>query len=560
MPQQPTFKVVLSPLVDSGRRKKFVHRSRTGCLTCRQRRVKCDEQHPACKRCTTAKFKCDYQPSPEGRQSQPDLRIVPQPSAIILPEGAKAVSYEINLFGTFRDTLVTGMGGPFNHRFWRVDVPTAAQIYPSLWHSAIAIASIDHSTKVEKKRRQLGPDDPANNYLPSNHHYIIALTHFNKSIRSLARSLAGKSLAQLSYIDKEMVLMTNILFIGICSMLEETGQLQSHYRNFKNLLSTLRFGKEESTSRKGIMSYEDLLAVILSIDGSLEASYQTRWLRSWVVDVPCYPTLQSVTQAYTEFLPIAYSGLNKKEDITNYTYDGPLRGIYRQNQIAAYEAKLTNFLDEKKTLNSQDLVAIESIRIHLEVMKRKEEIFRKPNRAAAMKYELGLFKVLDHMDSLLSKTTRLYSPYSDETAPMTFAPSLGSAMELMAAFPNNAHLRRKAIELMRKWPFKENGTRSKEEVVVYEIILRHLLSGPERTKHWQKKGIPIHPTYPNGGLNGGEFNGLSGCECIYELYICRDHRLGSFTKDHLADPPRIGLMNVFERRNELGYTWVPLQY
>lgn len=454
------------------------------------------------------------------------------------------------------------VSGPFNYRFWKVDVPTAAQVYPSLWHSAIAIAAIHHSAKVEKKQRYLGSDEQANEPVTRNHHYIVALTHFNKSIRCLAQSLTGKSLAQLSYMDKEMLLMTNVLFMGICCMLGDHTQVQSHYKNFTNLLSTMRFGEDESTRSTGVMSYEDLLAIILAIHGSLEGSptYETRWSQSWVVKVPCYPRLESVTQAYTEFLPFTHNGLNKEEELTNYAYDGPIRGTYRRNQIAAYEAKLAAFLRENKRLNAKDLQGIESIQLQLEVIKMKEEIFRKPSRAAVIKYELGLFKVLDHMDDMISRMTLLDRPYSDEPAPMTYAPSFSSAVEMMAAFPNNAHLRRKAIELMRKWPFKENGTRSEEEVVVYKIILEHILSGPERTKYWQEKGLPINPTFPNGGLKEGEFDGLSGCECIYELYMCRDHRLGGFTKEHLANPPRIGLMSFFERRNELGYTWYPLEY
>lgn len=33
-------------------------RSRTGCLTCRQRKLKCDEQKPVCGQCTKANREC----------------------------------------------------------------------------------------------------------------------------------------------------------------------------------------------------------------------------------------------------------------------------------------------------------------------------------------------------------------------------------------------------------------------------------------------------------------------------------------------------------------------
>ncbi|KAJ3493240.1 hypothetical protein NLG97_g4855 [Lecanicillium saksenae] len=48
------------PQSEGGRKKKFTTRSRTGCFTCRKRRVKCDEATPACRRCTIAGIPCHY--------------------------------------------------------------------------------------------------------------------------------------------------------------------------------------------------------------------------------------------------------------------------------------------------------------------------------------------------------------------------------------------------------------------------------------------------------------------------------------------------------------------
>lgn len=37
-------------------------KTRTGCLTCKSRRIKCDEGHPACKKCFSTGRKCSYHP------------------------------------------------------------------------------------------------------------------------------------------------------------------------------------------------------------------------------------------------------------------------------------------------------------------------------------------------------------------------------------------------------------------------------------------------------------------------------------------------------------------
>ncbi|PLB46978.1 hypothetical protein P170DRAFT_466345 [Aspergillus steynii IBT 23096] len=43
-------------------RVRFPPRSRTGCWTCRSRKVKCDESHPQCNQCTRLGHICDYRP------------------------------------------------------------------------------------------------------------------------------------------------------------------------------------------------------------------------------------------------------------------------------------------------------------------------------------------------------------------------------------------------------------------------------------------------------------------------------------------------------------------
>ena len=51
-------------------------RSRTGCFTCRKRRVKCDEIKPICKRCITADVICD------GYPKQKNIPLRTEPNSI----------------------------------------------------------------------------------------------------------------------------------------------------------------------------------------------------------------------------------------------------------------------------------------------------------------------------------------------------------------------------------------------------------------------------------------------------------------------------------------------
>ncbi|KAI2626263.1 hypothetical protein GGS21DRAFT_530787 [Xylaria nigripes] len=60
-------------VLTGGRHKKEIkRRTKTGCLTCRKRRIKCDELHPTCKNCQKSKREClGYDPIFKNQQQQP---------------------------------------------------------------------------------------------------------------------------------------------------------------------------------------------------------------------------------------------------------------------------------------------------------------------------------------------------------------------------------------------------------------------------------------------------------------------------------------------------------
>ncbi|KAL4881991.1 hypothetical protein BJY04DRAFT_207180 [Aspergillus karnatakaensis] len=78
-----------SKMLSGSRHKKEVkRRTKTGCLTCRKRRIKCDEGHPVCRNCVKSKREClGYdpvfkQPTPSAIQPAPN----PQPSLVVNPQ------------------------------------------------------------------------------------------------------------------------------------------------------------------------------------------------------------------------------------------------------------------------------------------------------------------------------------------------------------------------------------------------------------------------------------------------------------------------------------------
>ncbi|CAL5874627.1 uncharacterized protein PFLUO_LOCUS8924 [Penicillium psychrofluorescens] len=82
----------------SSRHKKEVkRRTKTGCLTCRKRRIKCDEGHPVCRNCVKSKREClGYDPVFRPQASTPSAiqpaAPNPPPSLVVNPQGPPSSS------------------------------------------------------------------------------------------------------------------------------------------------------------------------------------------------------------------------------------------------------------------------------------------------------------------------------------------------------------------------------------------------------------------------------------------------------------------------------------
>ncbi|TVY68682.1 putative transcriptional regulatory protein [Lachnellula suecica] len=79
-------------VMSGGRHKKEIkRRTKTGCLTCRKRRIKCDEAHPACRNCQKSKREClGYDPIFKPQPGPANIQ--PSPSSAPLQPGQLATA------------------------------------------------------------------------------------------------------------------------------------------------------------------------------------------------------------------------------------------------------------------------------------------------------------------------------------------------------------------------------------------------------------------------------------------------------------------------------------
>ncbi|KAF7951485.1 hypothetical protein EAE96_006794 [Botrytis aclada] len=116
-----------SRVMSGGRHKKEIkRRTKTGCLTCRKRRIKCDEQHPACRNCQKSKREClGYDPI--FKQQPGPAAIQPAPSSA--PSQSSSIA-TANPYGNQPQMLQSGYGVPASMAYDpALTAPSAAQHY-----------------------------------------------------------------------------------------------------------------------------------------------------------------------------------------------------------------------------------------------------------------------------------------------------------------------------------------------------------------------------------------------------------------------------------------------
>lgn len=165
---------------------------RTGCITCKIRRVKCGEEKPFCKRCTSTGRKCDgYAPvnqPAQGRKSSPQAH---------LSENIED-PMEQKIFHFFCTTSAPKLPGYFSNDFWGRRVLQASAVEPSIRHAVIAIGAVHHD--FISRHESIKVHDPS----------IIAFAfrQYTKAISHLHRLMSTRT-QQLDF-----TLISCILFIS----------------------------------------------------------------------------------------------------------------------------------------------------------------------------------------------------------------------------------------------------------------------------------------------------------------------------------------------------------
>ncbi|KAJ3496682.1 hypothetical protein NLG97_g2478 [Lecanicillium saksenae] len=344
------------------RKKRWTTKVKTGCATCRARRIKCDEGKPVCRRCVFSKRQCGGymdQPPPQyvsnsccSSPSSTGSDLVAQPGNGMSAIYQVASSFEQQMFHRFRTETVLQVGCVFDMQFWLMDVPQAAQAHRPLWHASVALAALSGSRTNPADSMYLFAD-AAMDGLTS-----FVMQHYHAAIRELI-PLSNPSGDAPSFENQQVLLMTNVLLLGLASMQGNQRDAAMFSRHSLTLFNDWRFWQRQDnwkTSSQGAMlSVAPLTALMYRLQSQEIADRLQR--PDWLVTdfgqytkLPSATPFASMTEAYRELQPIL-AGLNLvvKERLlrphTDFKLPTPEHCLAFRYAFTAWKAKYDHFCD-----------------------------------------------------------------------------------------------------------------------------------------------------------------------------------------------------------------------
>ncbi|PWY72146.1 hypothetical protein BO94DRAFT_525626 [Aspergillus sclerotioniger CBS 115572] len=136
------------------RRKTRTTKSKTGCRTCRARRIKCDELPGACRNCTSTGRVCEGYDAYRlpVRRTRRDAG----PEGLVLtqtPSGLrwKITSDERRCLSFFQHRTIPDLVGLYDSPLWQKLVLQLSHAEPVVYHSVVALAATHQALEVNKK-------------------------------------------------------------------------------------------------------------------------------------------------------------------------------------------------------------------------------------------------------------------------------------------------------------------------------------------------------------------------------------------------------------------------
>ncbi|KAL5371957.1 hypothetical protein DPSP01_013872 [Paraphaeosphaeria sporulosa] len=252
------------------RKKAWRPKTKTGCITCRIRRIKCDEAKPSCQRCTSTGRKCDGYKS---ALANPSLPVVYQPPRFLLNPslGLDMNSIEEQeAFHFFKYQTAFELSGFFDSAFWQFEVLQASHTIPAIRHAIIAIAALHR--KFISGRMPVVPDDLTDKQI------TFAIEQSNRAIRELTKTSTERTIS-----DMMDVMTACVMFYCLCCFQGHQATALEHLHSGLKILHQLDQALDSDTDDLEIhpVSLKTLRAIFVTMDVQARGVMSKEMLETW---------------------------------------------------------------------------------------------------------------------------------------------------------------------------------------------------------------------------------------------------------------------------------------
>ncbi|KAN0099262.1 hypothetical protein V8E51_013037 [Hyaloscypha variabilis] len=170
------------------KQRKSAPKVRTGCATCRSRRVKCDEGKPACQRCIKLGVKCDGY--------GPVFKFKPVQSAMIvrstsLSKSPFANPQERQYFDLFCARTGYDIFPTFDSGRTRERLLESCHFNPAIRHAIVALGALDKTAELVQSFDKMSLT-PVERDAAANEHHKNALKQYVKAVKHMAADASAK--------------------------------------------------------------------------------------------------------------------------------------------------------------------------------------------------------------------------------------------------------------------------------------------------------------------------------------------------------------------------------
>ncbi|KAK4106402.1 hypothetical protein N658DRAFT_17991 [Parathielavia hyrcaniae] len=202
---------------------------RTGCITCKIRKVKCDEARPSCLRCTRTGRICDgyldanTMAQRRRRSAAHVTGTTGEPQALPALFYNWASSDERRAFHFFQHITAPSLSGELDGAFWRVLVLQICQSEPAVRHAVLAVGIL-HEGMVQAGTAP---------YVQAEDRNSFALHQYNRAIACLLDQMRTANARPL------VPLLTCVLFVCIELMQSKDRESLLHLEQGRQILNQL---------------------------------------------------------------------------------------------------------------------------------------------------------------------------------------------------------------------------------------------------------------------------------------------------------------------------------